>query len=217
MTTMANDISGSLDKNVFGLVHDSEGNSYRTVKIGDQTWLADNLRSTRFQDGSPVDTGFIANNDPATLRKYGRLYNWHDVTNQRGLCPPGWKVPSDDDWKTLEASIGVKEEDLDKTGWRGDDDVAIALKAAQPNSPFKSFDQTKVNRYRFNATPAGVKVSRWYITEGMYTEFWTSSTASDASAYARTLAYSWWNSHKGEIRRTTLNKSYMLTVRCILA
>jgi len=60
-----------------------------------------------------------------------------------------------------------------------------------------------------------VKLGNWYVTQGMYTEFLTSSSASTKEAYARTLAYSWWNAHKGEIRRTTLSKNFMLSVRCV--
>jgi uncharacterized protein (TIGR02145 family) len=197
------------------LIQDIEGNVYRTVKIGDRVWLAENLRSTKFQDGTPVNTGFVPDDNDKNLSSYGRLYDWNDVSNSRNICPAGWRVASDEDWKSLEAAIGIAESDLDKEGWRGEKDVAITLKAAQPNTLFKRFDQSQVNKYKFSATPAGVKLGNWYITQGMYTEFWTSSNATEKEAFARTLAYSWWNSHKGEIRRTKLKKSYMLSVRCV--
>lgn len=198
-----------------GRVQDEEGNSYHTIRIGNQIWLAENLRATRFQDGAGVRTGFIPDDDERNLLKYGRLYDWNDVFDKRNICPPGWRVASDDDWKVLEKTIGVPESQLNEEGWRGEDDVAITLKAEQPDTLFRSFDQSQVNSYRFSATPAGVKLGSWYITQGMYTEFWTGSEASGKEAYARTLAYSWWNTHKGEIRRTRLKKSYMLSVRCV--
>ncbi|MFY0641226.1 MAG: fibrobacter succinogenes major paralogous domain-containing protein [Bermanella sp.] len=198
-----------------GNVQDADGHVYRTVKIGDQMWLAENLRTTRFQDGTSVSTGFIPEDDKHNFLKYGRLYDWCDVTDTRNICPVGWRVASDDDWKALEKTIGISESELDQQGWRGKNDIAITLKAEQPNTLFKDFDQAQVNKHQFSATPAGVKLGSWYVTQGMYTEFWTSSTATEKEAYARTLAYSWWNAHKGEIRRTTLNKSYMLTVRCV--
>jgi len=196
-------------------VQDEEGNTYRTVKIGRQIWLAENLRSTRFQDGSEIRTAFIPGDDEENLLKYGRLYDWHDVTDERNICPVGWRAASDMDWKELEKAIGISEEDLDKKGWRGDDDIAITLKDSQPDSVFSNFDQSLVNKSGFSARPAGVKWSNWYITQGMYSEFWTSSNATEKEAYARTLAYSWWNTHKGEIRRTTLGKNYMFSVRCV--
>lgn len=196
-------------------VQDNEGNVYRTVNIGNQIWLAENLRATKFQDGSKVSTGFIPNDDENTLLKYGRLYDWSDVADKRNLCPDGWRVASDEDWQALERSIGIAEPALNTLGWRGENDIAITIKAEQPDTLFKRFDQSQVNKFNFSATPAGVKLGKWYITQGMYTEFWTSSSANEKEAFARTLAYSWWNSHKGEIRRAKLRKSHMFSVRCV--
>ncbi|MBE2169919.1 MULTISPECIES: fibrobacter succinogenes major paralogous domain-containing protein [unclassified Cobetia] len=196
-------------------IQDSEGNTYHTVKIGAQTWLADNLRTTRFQDGSPIRTAFIPEDDPDNLLSYGRLYDWHDVSDARNLCPAGWRVASDEDWKALERAIGITEREIDSTGWRGDDDIAITLKAAQPDSLLTSFDQARINFTGFSARPAGVKWKGWYITQGTYAEFWTRSEATPTKAFVRTLAYSWWNPHKGEIRRATLGKDGMFSVRCV--
>jgi len=209
-----NDVSNTLNV-VNETVQDIDGNVYRTVTIGDNIWLAENLRTTTFQDGTKVNTGFIPGDDESKLLSYGRLYDWHDATNERGICPAGWRVASDDDWKSLEKAIGIAESELDNTGWRGDNDIAITLKAEQPDTLFKNFDQSQVNKHKFSATPAGVKLGNWYVTQGMYTEFLTSSSASTKEAYARTFAYSWWNAHKGEIRRTTLSKNFMLSVRCV--
>lgn len=210
----ANDVNQELNK-LEGSVQDAEGNIYRTVKIGNQIWMAENLRSTKFQDGSDIRTAFIPKNKQDNLLKFGRLYDWHDVSNRKNICPIGWRVASDEDWKQLEKTIGVTDEDLDKEGWRGDNDVAISIKESQPNTLFKSFDQSKVNQYKFFARPAGVKLGSWYLTQGMYTEFWTSSNATDEAAFARTLAYSCWNTHKGEIRRAKLTKTHMFSVRCV--
>ncbi|MCF4008836.1 fibrobacter succinogenes major paralogous domain-containing protein [Rheinheimera sp. UJ63] len=198
-----------------GSVLDHDENSYNTVKIGDQIWMSENLRVTTFQDGSAVTTGFIPDDDEKNLLLYGRLYSWYDVVDERKLCPAGWRIASDDDWKTLEQTIGIPEFALNSEGWRGNNDIAITLKAEQPNTFFKRFDQSKVNKHHFFARPAGVKVGNWYLTKGMYSEFWTSSSATEKQAFARTLAYSWWNTHKGEIRREKLDKRFMFSVRCV--
>ncbi|MFT2091591.1 fibrobacter succinogenes major paralogous domain-containing protein [Paraglaciecola sp. 2405UD69-4] len=198
-----------------GTVEDNEGNTYQTVTIGAQTWLAENLRATKFQDGSAVNTGFIPKDDDANLLTFGRLYDWHDVIDERNICPKGWRVATDNDWKLLERAIGISELEVNKEGWRGKNDIAITLKAAQPDTIFKKFNQADVNKFHFFATPAGVKLGNWYITQDMYTEFWTGSSATEKDAYARTLAYSWWNSHKGQIRRAKLQKSNMFSVRCV--
>lgn len=214
LTSTASDTNTAQSDNQ-STVQDTDGNIYQTVKIGDQVWLAENLRTTIFQDRSKVSTGFIPDDDENQLLTYGRLYNWQDISDERNICPVGWRVASDDDWKALEKSIGIAESELNKEGWRGENDIAITLKAAQPDTLFKNFEQSQVNSHHFSAQPAGVRIGNWYITQGMYTEFWTSSNATDEEAYARTLAYSWWNSHKGEVRRAKLKKSYMFSVRCV--
>ncbi len=93
-------------------VSDYEGNVYRTVFIGYQEWMAENLRATKYSDGTPIDypgdndsiwvnitEGAYAwyNNDEHWKEVYGALYNWHTVTNENGLCPSGWHVPSIED------------------------------------------------------------------------------------------------------------------------
>ncbi|WP_394245484.1 fibrobacter succinogenes major paralogous domain-containing protein [Vibrio astriarenae] len=197
-------------------VQDAEGNVYRTITIGNQTWLAEGLRSTKFQDGSDVRSGVIVKDDEENLLKYGRLYNWHDVADERNLCPEGWRVATDEDWKTLERYIGMPEEEVDQEGWRGgEQNLGLQLKEAQADGPFKKVDQSLVNKHNFFARPAGVKWNGFYITQGAYTEFWTASSASENKGIIRTLAYSWWNAHKGEIRRATSEKDYMFTVRCV--
>ncbi len=210
----ANKINTELNQ-LENTVEDMEGNTYRTVKIGNQVWLAENLRSTKFQDGSKIRTAYVPNDDERNLLKYGRLYDWHDVADERNICPVGWRVASDDDWKELEKTIGMSEDELDNKGWRGSDEIAITLKEVQPDTIFKALDQSQVNKYNFFARPAGIKWKRWYFTQGLYSEFWTSSNASAKDAYNRTLAYSWWSFHKGEVYRTSLSKTYMFSVRCI--
>ncbi|QBF82859.1 hypothetical protein EXU30_09245 [Shewanella maritima] len=210
-----NDINSELYKLV-DTVKDAQGNVYRTVTIGKQTWLAENLRSTQFQDGSMVSSGVIPNDEQANLLKYGRLYNWHDVSDSRNLCPDGWRVATDEDWQQLERTIGMAEAEVDTLGWRGGDkDLGAQLKESQDDGLFKKFDPEVINKQQFFARPAGVKWNGLYITQGAYTEFWTASAANNKDAYIRTLAYSWWNSHKGEIRRATSSKDYMFSVRCV--
>ncbi|CAH0529859.1 fibrobacter succinogenes major paralogous domain-containing protein [Vibrio hippocampi] len=214
-TSLANDINKELYQ-LENTVQDHEGNVYRTVTIGDQVWMAEGLRVTQFQDGSKVSSGAIPKDEPENLLKYGRLYNWHDVADERNLCPEGWRVATDEDWKRLERTIGMPEEELDQQGWRGgDQDLGVQLKEAQADGLFKKFDPEKINKHQFFARPAGVKWNGFYITQGAYTEFWTATSATDRNAIIRTLAYSWWNTHKGEIRRATSSKDYMFSVRCV--
>jgi uncharacterized protein (TIGR02145 family) len=108
-------------------VTDIDSNFYSTVIIGNQEWMAENLRVTKYNNGNDIPTGLsnaawgsttggayaiyphgdIAglNSDEEVLEAYGALYNWYAVTDSRGLCPEGWSVPSHDDWTQLEQYI----------------------------------------------------------------------------------------------------------------
>lgn len=195
-------------------VQDIEGNVYKTVKIGNQIWLAENLRTTKFQDGTDVKTGFIPNDKDENLLKYGRLYNWYDVANERNICPIGFRVATDDDFKELEKIIGMPEEELDNDGWRGEG-TAITLKEEHPDTLFTKFDKNKINKYNFTIRPAGIKWGNWYITQGWYTEFWTATEYNNNRARNRTFAHYCLNPNKGKIYRYKLSKYFMFSVRCV--
>ena len=195
-------------------VQDVEGNVYKTVKIGNQIWLAENLRSTKFQDGTDVKTGFIPDDKDENLLKYGRLYNWDDVNDERNICPVGFRVASDDDWKELEKTIGMPEEELDNDGWRGEG-TAMLLKEEHPDTLFTKFDKNEINKYKFSVRPAGIKWGNWYITQGWYTEFWTATQFNKDRARNRTFAHYCLNINKGKIYRDKLSKYFMFSVRCV--
>lgn len=97
-------------------ISDVDGNIYNTIQIGIQCWMAENLKTTKYRNGSPIDypgtnnaawannsTGAYAwyNNDISWKESYGALYNWHAVANPNGLCPEGWHVISVDDWDEM--------------------------------------------------------------------------------------------------------------------
>jgi len=99
---------------------DIDGNVYNTVSIGSQCWTKENLRVTKYRDGTSIPTGLddgtwlntstgayaIYNNDPSNDAIYGKLYNWYAVVDPRALCPSGWHVPSDTEWTTLSDNLG---------------------------------------------------------------------------------------------------------------
>ncbi len=100
-------------------VTDVDGNVYNIITIGTQTWMASNLRVTKYNDGNAIPNvvddaqwqGLTAgaycnyNNTTASANSYGRLYNWYAV-NSGKLCPAGWHVPSDAEWQTLINNLG---------------------------------------------------------------------------------------------------------------
>ena len=106
----------------YGSMTDQDGNVYKTITIGTQTWMAENLRTTKYRDGSAIpkitsssawsilSTGAYCNynntvnND--TIATYGRLYNWYAVSDIRNIAPLGWHVPSDVEWSILTTYLG---------------------------------------------------------------------------------------------------------------
>ena len=104
-------------------VQDIDGNVYTTVTIGTQTWMAENLKTTKYRNGDPIpniaddiewgnlSTGAYCDyeNTPNNNTNYGRLYNWHTVNDSRNLAPIGWHVSTDAEWTILITYLGGKE------------------------------------------------------------------------------------------------------------
>ena len=96
-------------------VSDIDGNTYKTVVVGEQNWMAENLKTTRYATGDTIPnvinkekwlnltngTWAYYKNDEKFNDVYGKLYNWHNVIDERNVCPNGWHVPSDAEWKVL--------------------------------------------------------------------------------------------------------------------
>ncbi len=93
-------------------VTDYDGNIYKTVKVGNQIWMAENLRSTHYADGTLIPDVVSYNNSDSLEAIYGKLYTWHaamkNSTSQKtqGVSPDGWHIPSDAEWKELENYLG---------------------------------------------------------------------------------------------------------------
>ncbi len=87
------------------IVKDIDGNSYRVIKIGEQFWLAENFKSTRFTDGNPIPSAVPYDNNSTMISSYGLTYRWNDFIDAR-LPPKGWRIPTINDFKKLVNSIG---------------------------------------------------------------------------------------------------------------
>jgi hypothetical protein len=113
-------------------VTDIDGNVYRNVQIGGQCWMAANLKTTRYRDGTiiPNVTGNSAwtqlttgawahyENSASYENPYGKLYNWYAAANPN-ICPQGWHVPTDSEWQQLESALGMPGSELGQIGYRG--------------------------------------------------------------------------------------------------
>jgi uncharacterized protein (TIGR02145 family) len=171
-----------------GSMSDIDGNHYKTIKIGNQWWMAENLKVTHYRNGdailniiddstwSTLATGAycVYDNDEKSVVTYGRLYNWLAVNDSRGLAPEGWHVPSDIEWKNLEKNLGMNKSQFDKDGWRGSDEGG---KLKQNGFKYWSFPNTSAtNVSGFSALPGGMHYyDSNYANMGWYASFWTST------------------------------------------
>ncbi|MDR3001587.1 MAG: fibrobacter succinogenes major paralogous domain-containing protein [Fibromonadaceae bacterium] len=188
---------------------DRDDQIYRTVKIGDQVWMAENLNYN-------VDGSKCYGDDDANCAKYGRLYDWVTAmalssscnslfcasqvsSRHRGICPEGWHLPSDAGWTQLvnfvgSTSAGIKLKSVD--GWN----------TTGPYTPVPGTDD-----YGFSALPGGYGASAGGFNNVGINGFWWSATESSASnAWRRDMSYSAVN-----VNRINSSKNGLFSVRCI--
>lgn len=190
-------------------VSDIDGNVYPTTVIGDQRWTAENLNVAHYRNGDPVPEEQSADawkaarqadrgawvyfeNDPAHATNYGRLYNQYAVADPRGLCPEGWHVPTEADWRELELHLGMDEDSLSATGtYRGEEEEVGGKLKSQRTEPlshprWNEPNNAATNETEFSAIPNGFRVGkplRGRQTEGEFRELgnegplWTSTNA----------------------------------------
>ncbi len=174
----------SFSQNPGGGVIDFDGNAYSTVIIGNQEWMAENLRTSTFSNGAPIlnitdptywgiaseSAQCYYNNSPINDSIYGKLYNWYVIEDTNNVCPTGWHVPSIDEWTEMVNFLG------------GDLIAGGKIKEAGLNH-WQSPNFGATNESGFNALPGGYRsnFSGTFSTIEKY-GFWWSSTPQDANA-----------------------------------
>ena len=217
--------------NPYQYITDIEGNNYKYLSIGTQTWMAENLKTTKYNDATEIPLGsettwstVIApgycwyKNDSASYKKpYGGLYNWYAV-NSGKLCPTGWHVPSDDEWKTLEMFLGITQAQADGVYWRGTDLGAQLKNTSGWTSANIEKSGNGLNTSGFSAMPGGQR-DQWsaFSDNNYYGAWWSSTNSTEFSIaepmtgpYARSLE----SSEEG-MSRVRANGMRGFSVRCL--
>jgi uncharacterized protein (TIGR02145 family) len=197
----------------FPKVTDVDGNFYHIVTIGNQIWMTENLRTTKFNDGTsiPLVTSNLPwnnltsgaycwyNNDSATYEiPYGKLYNWYAV-NSGNLCPMGWHVPSDAEWDMLGASldgsfVGDKVKEIGTTHW------------LSPNTG-------ATNESGFTALPGGLRQENGIFSEiGSSSDWWSSTENNTLYALSRLVDSRYENFVKNVVGYP---KKFGFSIRCV--
>ena len=167
-----------------------DGHTYNAIKLGNQCWFSQNLRTTVYADGTSVpevtdasewesseDAQCAYNNDTSNVSVYGRLYNWYAATNPAGLCPTGWRVPSATDWNTLMTH-------LDAEGFDGVEGTAL-----KSTTTWNGGGGT--NELGFSGVAGGVRTSGGgFINQGSVSRHKSTTSAGNEVSYSYKLVWS---------------------------
>jgi len=201
----------------YGSMTDIQGNTYKTVKIGNQWWMAENLKVTVFNDKKPINA--IAENKDSiwantTKPAYciydttlGALYNWKVIDS---IAPKGWHIPSDEEWKTLEKTLGMESAESEKTAWRGKEEADKLLTKYKAPTESK-LDAFGTNESGFSALFAGCRLFSGGINKEKNTAFWWTSTPSVGNE----AWYRYIDAKQKKIFRQHTYTNYGFSIRCI--
>lgn len=203
----------------YSSISDVDGNVYKTVKIGDQWWMTENLRVSKFNDGTSIeentstsDSAWIKTTSPRFHKLdsvQGNLYNGYVIKSDKKIAPKGWRVPTDQDWKKLEEYIGLSNDEVQLYGWRGADQAEKLVIESSVGwlSGTVLFGN---NETGFNALPSGCYVFNGYLNTEKNSAFWWTSTQFNTSLVYRNIDFS----HRNIFRHYT-NSNYGFAIRCI--
>ena len=199
-----------------------DGKSYSTVQIGTQCWMSENLNIGTRIDGGNAQTDnntiekYCYGDDPTNCDIYGGLYQWDEAmgyvttVGTQGICPTGWHLPSDDEFKTMEIYLGMTTAQANNTGWRGTNEGS---KLAGNSSLWHAGNLTLDGDFGssgFTALPGGYKkIDGTFFNITYNAIFWLSSMGS-TGVWSRHLYF-----NNSDIYRYDNDKTRGYSVRCI--
>ena len=205
------------------IIADIDGNIYNTVIIGDQEWMIENLKVTHYRNGELIPTGFnnnewrlltegansIYDNDTSNVLSFGYLYNGYAVVDERGICPEGWQVPTDDEFVVLEIFLGMSLQEVQNEGWRGTSEGGKLKESGSEN--WFSPNTGATNESGFNALPAGYRSSDGNFSGlGFNGTFWSSTEIDSSNIWIRKLYYM-----SSKVKRVKAQAENGFAIRCM--
>lgn len=193
------------------------GYAYRTARIGDQCWFAENLRTEKYNNGDVIPSNLsdsewqnttsgavaVYLESASSLETYGRLYNWYAVDAARGLCPSGWHVPTDGEWAVMTDFLG------------GESVAGGKMKATYGWTEHIHLGGNGTNSSGFAGLPGGCRSEAVdFASRGFYGSWWSSSP-SESGAWGRTLASRHRASPDEIVYRSKRHRRDGVSVRCI--
>lgn len=207
---------------------DADGNHYAVVHIGTQSWMAENLKTTKYRNGDGIQTTtteiandasskyqWAYNNDENNVAKYGRLYTWYAATDTRNLAPAGWHVATDAEWTTLDNYLIANGYNYD--GTTNGNKIAKALASTTDWNTYTGTgtigdDLIKNNCSGFSALPGGRRDYTGHFSHvGVVGFWWNFTEKSTTNAWNSDLSYD-----NANLNQTSYyNKLFGYSVRCI--
>jgi uncharacterized protein (TIGR02145 family) len=187
-------VSGCKDDDEPMTVKDIDGNVYKIIKIGNQVWMTENLKVTRYRNGDAIP--YVTNNsswealtsgaychysNAASVDAHGRLYNWFAATDSRNIAPKGWHVPTHAEWQILRDYLGDEPDRLEDTNG-------------------------------FAALRSGLRDYLGFISRDYESFWWTATEASGSNAWCRNYFFEEDNYH---FVNAQVSKNYGLSIRCV--
>lgn len=178
-----------------------DGQTYKTILIGEQWWMAENLN----YDAGNNSWEYENNSNYGDI--YGRLYNWETACD---VCPDGWHLPNDDEWKELEKYLGMSSVEASDYNYRGTNEGGLLKEEGTTHWNEPNFGAT--NESGFSALPGGARseYNQYFYELGYSAYFWTSTENGSFYAFYRALNY-----EVSTIYRSTEEKKDGFSVRCI--
>lgn len=212
-----------------GTVVDVDGNVYKTIRIGNQLWMAEDLKVKNYRNGTPIykvqfqsksdtvqwitdSTGSYCDNTDNAGIVIGKFYNWFALNNSAKIAPEGWHIPSDNEWKELEKHLGMNQTDADQVNWRGTHE-GEKLKIESPKGWTTYGSVWSTNESGFTALASGCRLFDGRKgTPGLNAAgfWWTSSDNLEKEACYRYLDYK-----NANVFRSYCSMNYGFSVRCI--
>ena len=203
-------------------------NNYPSVKIGNQTWMTTNLDVTHYRNGDPIRHCQTAeewkdataknegawcyyNNSDSLGKIFGKLYNWYAVNDSRGLAPQGWHVPTDIEWKELEISLGMTQQEADAERERGIDQGSQLAGQFHLWTGGVLVNNVKFGLSGFIAVPGGYRHGDGYFKNiSLLGYWWTSTEENTDMAWYRNLYY-----RDPTVFRDSYQKDFCFSVRLL--
>ena len=210
----------------FGTVTDIDGNVYQTIIIGEQEWMVENLKVTKYRNREQIPhltendewTGTnsgafcVYDNNKTNADTYGNLYNWYAVDDDRQLAPEGWHVPTDDEIIQLEMYLGMSEKETNYWGSRGTNEGSKLVGTADLWDYRALENETEFGTSGFNFLPGGYRrySNGTFNNVGSGGTFWSSTESNKGGAWSRVLNYD-----HTEVYRYGSDERSGYSVRCV--